>query len=119
MKQISLKQKLSLFNEQWTPKKIGELNGQQVLLAKLEGTFIWHKHDEEDELFYIVKGQLIIEFRDHSITLDSGEICIIPKGVEHRPIAKEEVHVMLFEPLGIKHTGEIDSDRTVHHYESI
>lgn len=119
MKPISIKQKLSLFNVQWTPKKIGELNGQQVLLAKLTGPFIWHSHEKEDELFYVIKGILTIAFRDSSITLNPGELCIIPRGVEHKPIADGEVHVMLFEPLGIKHTGNIDSDRTVHIYESI
>ena len=118
-KPISVKEKLSLFNEQWKPRKIAELNGQQVLLAKLQGEFIWHSHEHEDELFYVVKGQLIIEFRDNKVVLNPGELYIIPKGVEHKPIAKEEVHVMLFEPLGIKHTGNIKSDRTVHEYEEI
>ena len=119
MNVINIKEKLSLFSEQWTPKKIGELNGQQLLVAKIEGEFIWHAHENEDELFMIIKGSLIIEFRDKTIELNEGEIYIIPKGVEHKPIAKEEVHVLLFEPLDIKHTGNVISDVTVKTFESI
>ena len=119
MKVINLKEKLSLFTEHWTPKKIGELNGQQLLLAKIKGEFIWHAHEEEDELFYIIKGCLKIEFREKSVTLKEGELCIIPKGIEHRPVAQEEVHVMLFEPLEIKHTGNIISKLTVEKFDSI
>jgi len=116
---INIKEKFNLFSEHWTPKKIGELNGQQLLLAKIKGEFIWHAHEHEDELFMIIKGALIIEFRDKTIELNEGEIYIIPKGVEHKPIAKEEVHVLLFEPLEIKHTGNIISDVTVKTFESI
>ena len=119
MNAISITEKLSLFEDLWSPKKIAELNGQQVLLAKLKGDFIWHSHENEDELFHIIKGTLKIAFRDRTITLNEGELFVIPKGVEHKPIAEEEVHVMLFEPLGIKHTGAVESDRTVHRYESI
>lgn len=119
MSVINIKDKLNLFSEQWTPKKIGELNGQQLLLAKIEGEFIWHAHEKEDELFMIIKGSLIIEFRDKTIELNEREIYIIPKGVEHKPIAKEEVHVLLFEPLEIKHTGNVISDVTVKTFESI
>jgi mannose-6-phosphate isomerase-like protein (cupin superfamily) len=119
MDTISLKDKFKLFQEYWTPKKIGELNGQQVLLAKLKGEFLWHTHDEEDELFMVVKGKLGIEFTDRTSYLEEGELCIIPKGTPHKPFAEEEVHVMLFEPLTIKHTGNISSERTVSHYESI
>ena len=116
---INIKEKFKLFSEHWTPKKIGELNGQQLLLAKIKGEFIWHAHEHEDELFMIIKGALIIEFRDKTITLNEGEIYIIPKGIEHKPIAKEEVHVLLFEPLEIKHTGNIISEVTVKTFESI
>ncbi len=119
MKTINISEKLKLFNEHWTPKKIGELNGQQVLLAKLKGAFIWHTHKNEDELFYIIKGSLKIEFRDKHIELNEGEMYIIPKGVAHKPIAKEEVHVLLFEPLAIKHTGNIVSNLTVKTFETI
>ena len=116
---INIKEKFKLFSEHWTPKKIGELNGQQLLLAKIKGEFIWHAHEHEDELFMIIKGSLIIEFRDKTIELNEGEIYIIPKGVEHRPIAKEEVQVLLFEPLNIKHTGNVISDVTVKTFENI
>ena len=108
-----------MFNEQWTPKKIGELNGQQVLLARLQGEFIWHSHADEDELFLIIKGSLRIVFRDGEVLLNEGDLYIIPKGVEHKPIAMKEVQVLLFEPLSTKHTGEILSELTVHKYESI
>ena len=119
MEVINISKKLNLFNEHWTPKKIGELNGQQLLLAKLKGEFIWHTHENEDELFFIIKGSLKIEFRDKTVELNEGEICIIPKGVEHKPIAKNEVHVLLFEPLAIKHTGNVISNLTVETFENI
>ena len=119
MSVINIKEKFSLFSEHWTPKKIGELNGQQLLLAKIKGEFIWHAHEHEDELFMIIKGSLILEFRDKTVELNEGEIYIIPKGVEHKPIAKEEVHVLLFEPLDIKHTGNVMADVTVETFESI
>ena len=119
MTPINILEKLNLFNEHWTPKKIGELNGQQILLAKLKGAFIWHTHADEDELFMIIKGQLKIEFRNKTVTLNEGEIFIIPKGIEHKPIAEEEVQVLLFEPLSTKHTGDIVNELTVETYESI
>jgi mannose-6-phosphate isomerase-like protein (cupin superfamily) len=119
MSAININQKFSLFSEHWTPKKIGELNGQQILLAKIKGEFIWHAHEHEDELFMIIKGSLILEFRDKTVKLNEGEIYIIPKGVEHKPIAKEEVHVLLFEPLDIKHTGNVMADVTVETFETI
>jgi mannose-6-phosphate isomerase-like protein (cupin superfamily) len=112
MSSINLKQKLDLFQEQWTPKIIGELNGQHVKLAKLQGEFVWHDHKDEDELFYIIKGQLIIELRDKTVTLNEGDMYIVPRGIEHKPIAKEEVHVLLFEPAVIKHTGEVEHELT-------
>jgi mannose-6-phosphate isomerase-like protein (cupin superfamily) len=116
---INIQEKFKLFSDLWSPKKIGELNGQQVLLAKLKGEFLFHKHDHEDELFMVMKGSLDIEFRDKTITLNEGEFYIVPKGIEHKPIAKEEVHLLLFEPLSIKHTGNIIADITVETYESI
>lgn len=119
MKPINILEKFKLFNEHWTPKKIGELNGQQLLLAKLKGEFIWHTHENEDELFFIIKGSLIIEFRDKIIELNKGELFIIPRGVEHKPIAKKEVHVLLFEPLAIKHTGNVISNLTVETFQTI
>ena len=119
MSVINIQEKFKLFSELWTPKKIGELNGQQILLAKIKGEFIWHAHEHEDELFMIIKGSLMIEFRDKKIELNEGEIYIIPKGVEHKPIAQEEVHVLLFEPLDIKHTGNVMADVTVEAFENI
>jgi mannose-6-phosphate isomerase-like protein (cupin superfamily) len=116
---INIQEKFKLFSDLWSPKKIGELNGQQILLAKLKGEFLFHKHDHEDELFMVMKGSLDIELRDKTITLNEGEFYIVPKGIEHKPIAKEEVHLLLFEPLSIKHTGNIVADITVETYESI
>lgn len=112
MNVINLKEKLTLFNEHWTPKIIGELNGQHVKLAKLQGEFIWHSHADEDELFFIIKGNLKMEFRDKMLNLKEGDMLVVPKGVEHRPIAEEEVHVMLFEPAQIKHTGDVEHELT-------
>ena len=119
MEVINVKEKFGLFSDQWSPKVIGELNGQHVKLAKVEGEFVWHSHEHEDELFYIIKGTLIMELRDKTLTLNEGEMCIIPKGVEHRPIAKEEVWIMLFEPAQIKHTGEVQHELTVEKYDWI
>jgi len=119
MQVLNISEKFKLFNDHWTPKKIGELNGQQLLLAKLKGAFIWHSHADEDELFMIIKGQLKIELRDKTVTLNEGEIFIIPKGVEHKPIAEKEIEVLLFEPLSTKHTGDIVNELTVETYESI
>ena len=116
---INIQEKFKLFSDFWSPKKIGELNGQQILLAKIKGEFIWHAHEHEDELFMIIKGSLMIEFRDKTIKLNEGEMYIIPKGVEHKPIAQEEVHVLLFEPLDIKHTGNVMADVTVEAFENI
>jgi len=119
MKVINIQEKFSLFEDKWSPKKIGELNGQQILLAKLKGEFVFHKHENEDELFMVIKGQLELELRDRSVTLNAGEFFIVPKGVEHKPIAKEETHLLLFEPLSTKHTGDVMADITVETYESI
>jgi mannose-6-phosphate isomerase-like protein (cupin superfamily) len=119
MSVINIQEKFKLFSDLWSPKKIGELNGQQVLLAKLKGEFLFHKHEHEDELFMVMKGSLDIELKDKTITLNEGEFYIVPKGIEHKPIAKEEVHLLLFEPLSIKHTGNIIADITVEAYESI
>ena len=119
MEKINLKDKLSLFTEHWTPKIVGELNDQQVKLAKLKGEFIWHSHADEDELFYILKGTLKMEFRDKTVELNEGEILIVPRGIEHRPIAEEEVHVLLFEPAATKHTGEIEHELTQHELDRI
>lgn len=112
MEVINLKNKLSKFAEQWTPKIIAELNNQHVKLAKLQGEFVWHNHEKEDELFYVVKGQLTIEFRDKTVVLNPGEMIVVEKGVDHKPVAKEEVHILLFEPAKIKHTGNVQHEIT-------
>ena len=119
MSVINIQEKFNLFSEQWSPKKIGELNGQQVLLAKIKGEFVFHKHNNEDELFMVIKGSLTIEMRDKTVLVNEGEFYIVPKGVEHKPIAKEEVHILLFEPLTTKHTGDVIADITVKTYETI
>ena len=116
---INIQEKFKLFSDFWSPKKVGELNGQQILLAKLKGEFVFHKHDDEDELFMVIKGSLDIELRDKTITLNEGEFYIVPKGTEHKPIAKEEVHIVLFEPLDIKHTGDVIAAITVETYDTI
>lgn len=112
MEQVNIAEKLSLFSEHWSPKIVGELNGQQVKLAKLKGEFVWHKHDHEDELFYVVEGTLTILFRDRTVTLYPQEFLIIPRGVEHKPVAEEEVSVMLFEPATTLNTGDAESELT-------
>jgi len=113
MDKINIQQKFGLFNDHWSPRIIGGLNGQHVKLAKVKGEFVWHDHKDEDELFYIVKGKLRIEFRDKTVELSEGEMIIVPKGVEHKPVAEDEVWLMLFEPAATKHTGEVESELTV------
>ncbi len=119
MQVINLNEKFSLFNDYWSPKIIGELNGQDIKLAKVKGEFIWHNHQNEDELFFVVKGKLKIEFVDKTVEINEGEMIIVPKGIEHKPIAEEEVLIMLFEPNNIKHTGEVKHDLTVEKCERI
>ena len=113
MEKVNLADTLSRFSEHWTPHIVGELNGQHVKLAKLSGEFVWHTHEEEDELFLVVRGHLAIHLRDRVVELDEGEFFIVPQGVEHKPVADEEVHVLLFEPVGTRNTGDVDDDRTV------
>lgn len=112
MEKINIADKLSLFGDYWNPRIIAELNGQQVKLAKLKGEFVWHKHEHEDELFYVLKGTLTIEFRDRTIELKEHECIVVSKGVEHRPVAKEEVAIMLFEPASTLNTGDADTEMT-------
>jgi len=119
VKKINIDQKLSLFNDHWNPRIIGELNKQHVKLAKIKGEFIWHKHDKEDEMFLVLKGILKIEFRDRTETIRENEIIIVPKGVEHKPIAEEEVSIMLFEPATTINTGDLDNERTRKNLESL
>jgi len=119
MEKINLAEKFNLFDEHWSPKIVGELNGQYVKLAKLKGEFVWHHHTDEDELFLVVKGCLTIKLQDKDIVLKEGEFFIVPRGIEHKPVAKEEVHVLLFEPSSTLHTGNIRTDRTVEKQEWI
>lgn len=116
---INVQDKFGLFSDHWLPKRIGELNGQQILLAKIQGEFVYHKHDDEDELFMVMKGQLTLELRDQTVVVNPGEFYIVPRGVEHRPTAKEETNLLLFEPLETKHTGDVMADITVESYEEI
>jgi len=109
---VNLAEKLSLFDEHWSPKIVGELNEQHVKLVKFLGEFVWHHHDEEDELFLVVKGRFRMEFRDRSVEVEEGEFIVVPRGIEHRPVAEEEAHVMLFEPASTLNTGNVTSELT-------
>jgi mannose-6-phosphate isomerase-like protein (cupin superfamily) len=119
MEKINLAEKLSLFKEQWSPKIVGELNGQMVKLVKFKGPFVWHHHDHEDELFYVVKGSFDMEFESKTVTVNEGEFIIVPKGTEHRPNAKEECEVMLFEPGSTRNTGNVENERTLKKLERL
>jgi len=119
MQKVNIGEKLALFSDHWNPRVVGELNGQHVKLVKFQVEFVWHDHAAEDELFLVVRGSFRMEFRDRSVTLNEGEFLIVPRGVEHRPVAEREVEVMLFEPAQIKHTGDVDSELTVHQFERI
>lgn len=119
MNKVNLNDKFGLFNDYWSPKIIGELNGQDVKLAKVKGDFVWHSHKDEDELFFVIKGTLKIEFEDKTVELHEGEMLIVPKGVNHKPVAAEEAWVMVFEPSNTKHTGEVKDILTVEQYEKI
>lgn len=119
MNKINLAEKFTLFSEHWRPKVVAELNGQQVKVVKFQGPFVWHHHEGEDELFLVIKGRLRMEFRDHHVWLEEGELLVVPRGVEHRPVADEEVHVLLFEPAATLNTGNVQSDRTVAQPETL
>jgi mannose-6-phosphate isomerase-like protein (cupin superfamily) len=112
MEKVNIAEKLALFNDYWSPKIIGELNGQNVKIAKFKGEFVWHKHDHEDEMFLVIEGNLRIDFRDKSITLKPGEFTIVPRCVEHKPVAENEVSVMLFEPASTLNTGNVINELT-------
>lgn len=114
MNAINLADKLSRFHDTWSPRIIAELNGQQVKLAKLQGEFVWHAHDDEDELFYVVEGELIMKLRDREIPLKAGDVFVVPRGVEHSPYAPSGASVMLFEPASTKHTGGVEHELTKH-----
>jgi mannose-6-phosphate isomerase-like protein (cupin superfamily) len=112
MQPINLAEKLSRVPDYWNPRVLAELNGQQVKIVKLKGAFVWHHHDHEDELFLVLHGRLTMEFRDRTETLGPGELIVVPRGVEHRPVAAGEVHVLLFEPASTLNTGNVRNERT-------
>ena len=109
---INLKEKLSKFSEHWSPKNIAQMNDYHFKIAKIQGEFIWHDHPETDEVFLVLHGELQIQFRDGSVTLNKGDLYVVPKGVEHKPVARNECHIMLVEPAGTVNTGDVVSERT-------
>lgn len=119
MEKVIIAEKLKLFSEYWSPKIVGELNGQYVKLVKFQGEFVWHKHDNEDEMFLVIEGHLKMELRDKTIEIHKNEFLIVPKGTEHRPVAEEEVTVMLFEPASTLNTGNTENELTKHDLETI
>jgi len=116
---INLAQKFSQIHEYWKPYIAGELNGQLVKLDKLKGEFVWHHHENEDEMFLVVKGRFRIEFRDKTVQLEEGEFIVVPRGVEHKPVADEECWILLFEPASTLNTGNVENDRTLHELQKI
>jgi mannose-6-phosphate isomerase-like protein (cupin superfamily) len=119
MEKVNLADKLARFSAHWQPKIVGELNGQQVKLVKFKGPFVWHSHEHEDELFLVVRGRFRMELRDGDIELAAGELLIVPRGVEHRPVADDEVEVLLFEPAGTLNTGNVRDERTLEQLERL
>lgn len=113
MEKVNLAETFARFEDHWSPKVVGDLNGQQVKLVKFAGEFVWHHHDNEDELFLVIRGSFRMEFRDRTVELNAGEFLIVPRGVEHRPVANEEVEVLLFEPTSTFNTGNAGGERTV------
>jgi len=119
MDKVNINDKLALFDEYWKPKIVGELNGQMVKLVKFKDEFVWHHHEAEDEMFLILKGRLLMEFRERNVWVEEGEFIIVPRGIEHRPVAEEEVHVMLFEPATTLNTGNAESELRLEMLEKI
>lgn len=119
MDKVNLTEKFDAIRTYWDPHVAATLNGQHVRLAKLKGEFVWHAHPNEDELFYVVAGRLRIDFRDGAVTLDEGELLVVPRGVEHRPVAEQEAHVMLFEPIATVNTGDRVNERTVRELKQV
>lgn len=121
MKPINISKKFTKFSKQWHPHQIAVVDDMQVILAKLKGEFVWHSHEDEDELFQVVRGTLYMQFRDRTEVVNEGEIIVVPKGIEHNPCTKndEEVHVLLFEKLSTAHTGNVVDEKTQTHYPKI
>jgi mannose-6-phosphate isomerase-like protein (cupin superfamily) len=113
VEKVNIVEKLSLFDERWSPKVVGDLNGQHIKLVKFLGDFVWHHHDEEDEMFLVIDGCFRMEFRDREVWIEEGEFIVVPRGVEHRPVAEEEASVMLFEPASTLNTGNVRDEMTV------
>ncbi len=119
MDKVSLSEKFDLVTEYWSPRVVGDLNGQQVKIAKFKGEFIWHRHDAEDEMFLVMRGRLTILLRDKTVELTEGEMFVVPRGVEHKPVAEEEVHALLFEPASTVNTGNVRNEKTIDDPERI
>ena len=119
MRKVNIAEKFSRFSEYWSPRIVGELNGQHVKLAKLLGEFVWHHHDDEDELFLVIEGSLRMRLRDGDVVIDEGEFFIVPRGTEHLPVAEEEVHVLLIEPAGTRNTGNVRNELTQDSLQSV
>jgi mannose-6-phosphate isomerase-like protein (cupin superfamily) len=119
MDKVNLKQKFARIDESWSPKIVAQVNDTYVKLVKFQGEFIWHHHDDEDELFLVVQGRLLMQFRDREVWLDEGEFIVVPRGVEHRPVAPDEVHVVLIEPRTTLNTGNVRNERTLAELERI
>jgi mannose-6-phosphate isomerase-like protein (cupin superfamily) len=113
MDKVNIEAKLARIAEHWSPKIVGELNGQYVKLVKFQGEFVWHHHDDEDELFLVIKGRFRMDFNDRQVWLEEGEFLVVPRGIEHRPVALEETHVLLFEPASTLNTGDVVNERTI------
>lgn len=112
MKALNLREKLDQIHDHWHPRIIAEVNGMQVKISKVKGEFDWHHHENEDELFWILSGKLLMQFRDREVWVEEGELLVVPKGVEHRPVAPKEVELALIEPVGTLHTGNVKTERT-------
>jgi len=119
MEKVNIAEKLSLFSDHWNPRIIGELNGQHVKAVKLQGEFVWHHHDHEDELFLVIKGKLKMEFKDKTVEINPGEFIIVPRKIEHKPVADEEVQILLFEPASTLNTGNVENEKTRKHLEKL
>ena len=119
MERVNIEEKFARISDHWCPRIVGELNGQQVKLVKFLGPFVWHHHEKEDELFLVVKGRMLMEFRDRSVPVGEGEFIIVPRGVEHRPVAEDEVHVVLFEPASTLNTGNVQNELTLRELQRV
>jgi mannose-6-phosphate isomerase-like protein (cupin superfamily) len=119
MEKVNIRQKLGQFSDYWNPRIIGELNGQHVKAVKLKGEFVWHHHDHEDELFLVTKGKLKMEFREKTVEVNEGEFIIVPRLTEHRPVADDEVHLLIFEPVSTLNTGNVENEKTRKNLEKI